>query len=139
MEYSIKTEGLTKKYGKLTAVDGLTLEVREGELFALLGVNGAGKTTTVKMLSCVARPTGGDALLEGKSIVSEKAKVKELIGVSPQESAVAPNLTVRENLEMICGVHGFPKGKTARKLAELSEKFGLGEVMKRKAGKLSGG
>ncbi len=139
MEYSIKTEGLTKKYGKLTAVDGLTLEVREGELFALLGVNGAGKTTTVKMLSCVARPTGGDALLEGKSIVSEKAKVKELIGVSPQESAVAPNLTVRENLEMICGVHGFPKEKTARKLAELSEKFGLGEVMKRKAGKLSGG
>ena len=139
MEYSIKTEGLTKKYGKLTAVDGLTLEVREGELFALLGVNGAGKTTTVKMLSCVARPTGGDALLDGKSIVSEKAKVKELIGVSPQESAVAPNLTVRENLEMICGVHGFPKEKTARKLAELSEKFGLGEVMKRKAGKLSGG
>lgn len=83
MEYSIRTEGLTKKYGKLTAVDGLTLEVREGELFALLGVNGAGKTTTVKMLSCVARPTGGDALLDGKSIVSEKAKVKELIGVSP--------------------------------------------------------
>lgn len=123
----------------MTAVEGLSLEVGEGELFALLGVNGAGKTTTIKMLSCVTRPTSGDAFLQGRSVVSETAAVKSLIGVSPQESAVAPNLSVKENLEMMCGIHGFTKEKTAKKLSELSEKFELGEVLKRRAGKLSGG
>lgn len=138
-EKAIKTVGLTKKYKDVTAVDGLSLEVGEGELFALLGVNGAGKTTTIKMLSCVTRPTSGDAFLQGRSVVSETAAVKSLIGVSPQESAVAPNLSVKENLEMMCGIHGFTKEKTAKKLSELSEKFELGEVLKRRAGKLSGG
>ena len=123
----------------MTAVDGLSLEISEGELFALLGVNGAGKTTTIKMLSCVTRPTAGDAIMSGKSVVRDTAAVKALIGVSPQESAVAPNLSVKENLEMMCGVHGFSKEKTSAKVAELAEKFGLDEVMKRRAGKLSGG
>ena len=138
-EKAIKTVGLTKKYKDVTAVDGLSLEINEGELFALLGVNGAGKTTTIKILSSVTRPTAGDAIMDGKSVVHDTAEVKSLIGVSPQESAVAPNLSVKENLEMMCGVHGFSKEKTAEKVAELAEKFGLDEVMKRRAGKLSGG
>ena len=109
---AVETAKLTKKYKDLTAVDGLDLEIKEGELFALLGVNGAGKTTTIKMLSCIAKPTSGDAFLSGKSAVSQKAEVKSIIAVSPQETAVAPKLTVKENLELMAGVHGFSKEKT---------------------------
>ena len=136
---AVETVKLTKKYKDLTAVDGLDLEIKKGELFALLGVNGAGKTTTIKMLSCIAKPTSGDALLSGKSAVSQKAEVKSIIAVSPQETAVAPKLTVKENLELMAGVHGFSKEKTAEKTAELSRAFSLSEVMKKPAGKLSGG
>ncbi len=136
---AVETVKLTKKYKDLTAVDGLDLEIKEGELFALLGVNGAGKTTTIKMLSCIAKPTSGDAFLSGKSAVSQKAEVKSIIAVSPQETAVAPKLTVKENLELMAGVHGFSKEKTAEKTAELSRAFSLSEVMKKPAGKLSGG
>lgn len=98
---AIKTVGLTKKYKNLTAVDGLDLSVERGELFSLLGVNGAGKTTTIKMLSCLTKPTGGDAFLLGRSIARDAAEVKNIIGVSPQETAVAPGLTVKENLTLI--------------------------------------
>ena len=136
---AVETVKLTKKYKDLTAVDGLDLEIKKGELFALLGVNGAGKTTTIKMLSCIAKPTSGDALLSGKSAVSQKAEVKSILAVSPQETAVAPKLTVKENLELMAGVHGFSKEKTAEKTAELSRAFSLSEVMKKPAGKLSGG
>ncbi len=136
---AIKTVDLTKKYKDVTAVDGLNLTVREGELFSLLGVNGAGKTTTIKMLSCLTKPTSGDAYLNGKSIVNDASAVKAMIAVSPQETAVAPGLTVRENLELMCGVHGFPKEKQARKIQELTELLGLSEISGKKAGKLSGG
>lgn len=136
---AIKTIQLTKKYKDLVAVNGLDLAVEQGELFALLGVNGAGKTTTIKMLSCLTKPTGGDAYLNGKSVVSEAAEVKRIIGVSPQETAVAPNLTVKENLELMCGVHGFSKDKGREKTAELLEQFELTGVSGKKAGKLSGG
>lgn len=136
---AIKISGLTKKYKDITAVDGLDLAINEGELFALLGVNGAGKTTTIKMLSCLAKPTAGDAFLCGKSIVTDSGAVKSVIAVSPQETAVAPNLTVRENLELMAGVHGFSKDKTEKKINELTEQFSLGEVTAKKAGKLSGG
>lgn len=88
---AIRTTALTKKYKDLTAVDRLDLCVEQGELFALLGVNGAGKTTTIKMLSCLTKPTGGEAYMNGSSIVST-IQVKSMIGVSPQETAVAPNL-----------------------------------------------
>lgn len=108
---AIRTDNLTKKYKDVTAVDSLNLTVEQGELFTLLGVNGAGKTTTVKMLSCLTRPTAGDAFLLGRSIVSDAPGVKNIIGVSPQETAVAPNLTVRENLELMCGVHGLSREK----------------------------
>lgn len=136
---AIQTIGLTKKYKDVTAVDGLDLSIERGELFALLGVNGAGKTTTIKMLSCLTSPTSGDAVLGGKSIKSDAQSVKKLIGVSPQETAVAPNLTVRENLELMCGVHGFSKKESRERAEKLSAEFGLDEVGARKAGKLSGG
>ena len=136
---AIQTMGLVKRYKEVTAVDGLDLEIRAGELFSLLGVNGAGKTTAIKMLSCLTKPTAGDALVGGNSITKEPEKVKRLIAVSPQETAVAPNLTVKENLELICGIHSFSKEKTAAKIRELSERFALEAVLGRKAGKLSGG
>ena len=123
----------------LTAVDKLGLEIRQGELFSLLGVNGAGKTTVIKMLSCLTKPTSGDAIVGGYSITKEPEEVKRLIGVSPQETAVAPNLSVKENLELICGIHGFSKEKTKAKIQELAVQFSLDSVLQRKAGKLSGG
>ncbi len=136
---AIKTTGLTKRYGDVVAVDGLSLRIEEGELFSLLGVNGAGKTTTVKMLSCLTKPTAGDAYLLGKSITEDAAAVKSLIAVSPQESAIAPLLSVRENLALIAGVHGFTKDKQSKRIGELAALLGLETVMNRRAGKLSGG
>ena len=136
---AIRIEELTKKYKDVVAVDSLSLTVRKGELFSLLGVNGAGKTTTIKMLSCLTKPTSGDALLLGKSITKDTAAVKSLIAVSPQKTAVAPGLSVKENLELMCGVQGFSKEKRNAKIAELTELLGLASVSKKKAGKLSGG
>ena len=136
---AIKATGFVKRYRGLTAVKGLDLEINQGELFSLLGVNGAGKTTAIKMLTCLTKPTEGDALVGGYSIVRDPEQVKRRIGVSPQETAVAPNLTVEENLALICGIHGFSKEKTKAKIEELTAQFDLGSVLKRKAGKLSGG
>jgi ABC-2 type transport system ATP-binding protein len=136
---AIKAMDLIKQYKKTTAVDKLNLEIPQGELFSLLGINGAGKTTTIKMLSCLTKPTEGDAYLIGKSIVSESNGIKPFIAVSPQETAVAPGLTVRENLELIAGVFGFKKEKRNAKITEISDMLGLSKVSERKAGKLSGG
>ena len=136
---AIRIEGLTKTYKDVVAVDNLSLCVGSGELFSLLGINGAGKTTTIKMLSCLTKPTRGDAFLNGKSICKDAARVKSIIGVSPQETAVAPGLSVEENLALMCGVHGFSKEKQKAKIEELSAQLGLKTVMKKKAGKLSGG
>ena len=136
---TIQTLNLTKRYKDLTAVDNLNLEIPTGQLFCLLGVNGAGKTTTIKMLTCLTEPTEGDALVSGHRLTKEPEQIKRLIGVSPQETAVAPNLTVKENLELICGIHGFSKEKTKEKVAELTGQFSLDSVLQRKAGKLSGG
>lgn len=136
---AIRIEGLTKQYKDVLAVDHLDLIVREGELFSLLGVNGAGKTTTIKMLSCLTQPTNGDAFLLGNSICKDPATVKSLIAVSPQETAVAPGLSVQENLELMCGVHRFSKEKRQAKIEELASLLGLESIIKKKAGKLSGG
>lgn len=136
---AIKIENLCKEYKDIKAVDRLSLDIEHGELFSLLGINGAGKTTTIKMLCCLSKPSGGNAYLNGKSIISDIEEVKSVIGISPQETAVAENLTVRENLEMICGIHSFSKNKTADKVNELSEKFALPQIINKKAGKLSGG
>lgn len=137
--YAIKTENLTKKYRDVVAVDNLNLTVNKGELFSLLGVNGAGKTTTIKMLSCLTQPTDGDAFLNGKSIRSQAAAVKSLIAVSPQETAVALGLTVRENLELICGIQGLSSNKQNKKIKELTDILGLCSILNKKAAKLSGG
>ena len=136
---AIRIENLRKTYKDVVAVDNLSLTVQQGELFSLLGVNGAGKTTTIKMLSCLTQPTSGDALLNGHSIRTDCAAVKSIIAVSPQETAVAPGLSVAENLELMCGVHGFSKEKRAVKMQEITDLLSLAPVLKRKAGQLSGG
>lgn len=134
---AIQTSALTKKYKDLTAVNALDLSIGEGELFALLGVNGAGKSTLIKMLSCLAKPTSGDARIFGHSIITESHEVKKLINVSPQETAVAPNLSVRENLEFIAGIYGAknPWESASREIEEM----GLSSVAGKKAKTLSGG
>ena len=136
---AIEIQGLSKSYKDVTAVDSLTLSVAEGELFSLLGVNGAGKTTTVNMLSCLTPPTRGDAFILGHSIRREPAAVKSLIAVAPQETAVAPGLTARENLALIGGVHGFSKEKQRTAISELASLLGLESILSRRAGRLSGG
>lgn len=135
----IKTVELVKRYKNLTAVNKLNLEIHQGELFSLLGVNGAGKTTTIKMLTCITKPTDGDAFIGGYSVTKQPEQVKRLIGVSPQETAVAPNLSVKENLELMCGIHGVTKEKSKAKINELTEQFALDSLLNRRAGKLSGG
>lgn len=136
---AIVTRGLSKRYRDAAAVEGLDLTVHRGELFALLGVNGAGKTTTIRMLSCLTRPTAGDALLGGKSVVSDSQAVKSIIAVSPQETAIAPNLTVRENLELMGGIHGLSRAQARAKAAALAERFGLDQIAGKRAKRLSGG
>ena len=136
---AIKTVDLTKEYKDTVAVDKFNIEIEEGELFSLLGVNGAGKTTVIKMLSCLIKPTKGKAFIKEYSILEDENEVKKIIGVSPQETAVAPNLSVKENLELICGISGFSREKSGEKIKELTKQFGLDEVIGKKAGKLSGG
>ena len=136
---AIEIKDLTKTYKNRTAVDKLNLSIEKGELFALLGLNGAGKTTTIKMLCCLLEPTSGDAVLLGDSITGESAAVKQKINLSPQETAVAPNLSVRENLELIAGIYGSAKSEAREKAAKSMEEFSLAERAKDKAKTLSGG
>lgn len=136
---AIKTENLTKKYKDKTVVNKLNLEINKGELFALLGVNGAGKSTTIKMLTTLVTPTRGDAILFGNSIVSDRQAVKEITSVSPQETAVAQNLTVKENLQLMAKIYGFKGSQVDEKVSEIMEKFDLEEIAKSKAKTLSGG
>ena len=137
--YAIEIKNLCKKYKDVVAVDNLCLNIDSGELFSLLGVNGAGKTTTIKMLCGLTTPTDGDALLNGNSIITDTTAVKNIIAISPQETAVAPTLTVKENLELMCGIYGFNKENTRQKIDELTTLLGLKDVIGKKAGKLSGG
>lgn len=139
MMEAIEVRGLTKQYGHKIAVNKLCISVKSGELFSLLGVNGAGKTTTIRLLSCLARPTAGDAVLLRHSIRNEAAEVKAGIGVSPQETAIAPNLSVRENLELMAGIHGFGRKASQRKAKETIELLSLSEIEKQKSKTLSGG
>lgn len=136
---AIKITNLSKTYKTKKAVDNLNLTVNKGELLALLGVNGAGKTTIIKMLSCLTKPSNGDAVLLGNSILDSPIKVKEIINVSPQETAVAPNLSVRENLELICGIYGYDSKKAREKTDKIINEFSLIEIENDKAKTLSGG
>lgn len=139
MKPAIIATNLTKKYGDKTAVEDLNLAVNQGELYSLLGVNGAGKTTTIKMLSCLIKPTSGDASLCGYSVQKEALKVKEKINVSPQETAIAMQLSVRENLEFISGIYGHEKTTAKDKATEVIESLGLTAIEHSKARILSGG
>lgn len=136
---AVEAHGLTKKYKTKIAVDGIDLEVKEGELFALLGVNGAGKTTAVRMLTCLSKPTSGECFVCENNCVSRQSEVKKLIGISPQDTAVAENLTVTENLKLICGIYGYSKAVTTEKISEMIRLFRMGEVENSRAKTLSGG
>ncbi|MBD5119284.1 MAG: ABC transporter ATP-binding protein [Clostridiales bacterium] len=132
---AIQIMGLTKEYGGRRVVDRLELSIPAGELFALLGVNGAGKSTTIKMLSCLTVPTEGDAQLMGHSVRTQSHQAKEILAVSPQETAVAPGLTVAENLELMAGIYGRPKERAV----QVMERLGLTQWAKQRAKTLSGG
>lgn len=134
---AIQAEKIVKCYKEVRALDGVSLNVEEGELFGLLGVNGAGKTTLIKILTGLVTPDSGGATLCGLPLGEEG--IKKIVDVSPQETAVAPNLTVKENLLFFANVYGR-KGKEAEeRVGEIVEQFGLEEVLSRRAGKLSGG
>ena len=134
---AIETNKLTKKFKEKTAVNGIELKINEGELFALLGTNGAGKTTTIKMLSTLILPTEGEIKILGLDILKDRQKIKEILNVSPQETAIAPNLSVKENLEFMAGVYQIPNKE--EKINELVKMFKLEEVLNQKAKTLSGG
>ena len=139
MEYSIEIKGLRKEFGDKVAVKDLNLKIPEGSLFAMLGVNGAGKTTTIRMLTGLSQPTAGDAVVMGYRISENMDEIKKLVNLSPQETSIAPNLTVRENLEFVAGIYGFDKAKVQQKTEEMITQFHLEEVVKSKAKTLSGG
>ncbi len=136
---AIEIKNLTKRYGGRAVVEDLSFSVKQGEFISLLGVNGAGKTTTLKMLSCLTAPSEGDALIMGHSIANESTEVKKIIAVSPQETAVAPNLTVRENLEFMARIYGKKKAQAVKCANSMIESFMLGEFEKSKTSTLSGG
>lgn len=136
---AIETRNLSKKYKEKYAVKNLNLTINQGELYSLLGVNGAGKSTTIKMLSCLVPPTEGDALLNGFSVLKNTQEVKKIISVSPQETAVAEKLSVRENLEFIAQIYGFDRKTAKQKAEDIIEKFELREFAKQKSKTLSGG
>lgn len=135
--FAIETENLTKRYKDIIAADSINLKISKGELFALLGTNGAGKTTTIKMLSTLILPSDGQIRIAGLDIKKDRQKIKELINVSPQETAIAPNLSVRENLEFMAGV--YQVANKEEKINELAGMFKLNEVLNKKAKTLSGG
>lgn len=136
---AIELLNISKNYDLIKAVRNVSLDINDGELFGLLGVNGAGKTTIIKILSCLINPTSGDAKIYGKSILDNKEYVKEIINVSPQETAIAPKLTVYENLEFIARIYGFSKEKAKNRIIEITDELSLEEVINQKAGTLSGG
>lgn len=139
MDSAISINDLTKQYGEKVVVDHVNLTIKEGELFGLLGVNGAGKTTVIKMLCGLTKPTSGQAIILGQELPGNLEKVKQIISVSPQETAIAPNLTVRENLEFMAGIHGFSKKEIKEKTNKMIDVFSLHPYEKQKSKTLSGG
>lgn len=136
---AVEVKNLTKKYRTKTAVDSISFSVEKGEIFALLGVNGAGKTTTIRMMSCLSVPTSGEVYINGHNCTNESDEVRQITGISPQETSVAENLTVRENLEFIAEVYGFDKNKIKSQTDKMIQLFSMGEVENSRAKTLSGG
>src|SRR6266446_2407629 len=136
---AIRAAGLTKRYGEVLAVDGLTLEIDSGQFFGLLGPNGSGKTTTIHMLASLIRPTAGSARVSGFDIAGEAVKARETIGVVFQESALDRTLTVAENLRFAGLLQNLPPRVIAERSRELLELFGLNEHRSTPVAALSGG
>jgi ABC-2 type transport system ATP-binding protein len=136
---TIETHALSKKYKECTAVHPLDISIKQGQIFGLLGLNGAGKTTTIRMLTCLTKPTSGDATVLGRSILTAPQDVKANINLSPQETAVAPNLSVRENLELMAGIYGNCRQSSRDRAEQVMKDLGLSEVQRDKAKVLSGG
>ena len=139
MNKAIALKGLTKRFGEKTAVDHIDLDVNEGEIFGLLGVNGAGKTTTIRMLTDLSMPTEGEAKVLGLDLKNDLDKIKLMVNVSTQETAIAGNLTVEENLKFIAGIYGVDKALLAERLEEIYSSLELGEVKNQRSKTLSGG
>ena len=135
--FAIETKNLTKKFKERIAVNEIDLKINQGELFALLGPNGAGKTTTIKMLSTLILPTDGEIKINGLDIIKDRQKIKEILNVSPQETAIAPNLSVKENLEFMAGVYQISNKE--KKIDELIKQFKLEEILNKRTKTLSGG
>lgn len=136
---AIDMHHLTKQYGYHVVIQDVSLSINRGELFSLLGVNGAGKSTLIKILSGLLQPTNGRAVILGYDVVNEADQVKRVISVSPQETAIAPNLSVYENLELMAGVHGYPRQERKRKVADIMQAFSLTPYAKQRSKTLSGG
>jgi ABC-2 type transport system ATP-binding protein len=136
---AIRTEGLTKSFGALTAVDRLTLSVAEGEIFGLVGPDGAGKTTTMRLLTSILQPTSGEAWVAGHHVVKEAEAIKEEIGYMSQRFGLYPDLTVRENIDFYADIYGVPEQGRERKIERLLAFSNLIPFKKRLAGNLSGG
>ena len=132
-------KGIAKNYGDICALKGVDLCVNQGELFGLLGVNGAGKTTLIKILCGLTKPTLGEAYIYGNSILTQLSCVKEAVDISPQETSVAPNLTVKENLQFFASLYYNDKGEQSEAVKKIIDTFSLEEVLPRRAKTLSGG
>lgn len=139
MENAIEINHLTKKYGEKTVVNNISFQVAENGIFSLLGVNGAGKTTTIRILSGLSKATSGNATILGYDVHNEIEEVKPVINISTQETAIAPNLTVKENLQFMAEIYGMRKEDVRSNLKIITQQFGLEEVLDTRAGKLSGG
>lgn len=136
---AIETKKITKIYDDITAVNEVSLSIQNGEVFSILGMNGAGKSTLIKMLCCLVKPTNGSATILGNSITKNIDEVKKVIAVSPQETAIAPNLTVFENLDLMAGLNGFSKNKRSKIIDEMITLFSLTSIKNQESKTLSGG
>jgi ABC-2 type transport system ATP-binding protein len=137
--FAIQTFSLSRKFGDLVAVDSIDLSIKEGELFSLLGPNGAGKTTAIKMLCCLLRPSSGTATVMGREIHEDPMAVKQIIDVSPQETAIAGHLNAWENLSLMGGIRGLAKKEVKKRSEELLEMVGLAKRAKEQVRNFSGG
>ncbi len=136
---AIKVSNLTKQFKNVLAVNNISFNVKEGEIFGVLGLNGAGKTTTIKMMSGLTRPTSGNIKVFDYDIYKDINKIKSIIGVSPQESAIANNLTVKENIELMASLYFKDKVKITNNTERVINNLGLESYINRRAKTLSGG
>ena len=135
----LQVQNLVKKYGDFTAVNGISFDIKEGEIFSLLGPNGAGKTTTISMLSTLYTPTSGDAIIGGHSVTKDPMAVRQIIGVVPQDIALYEDLTAQENLVFWGQMYGLSGKPLAARVDEVLEQIGLTDKAKNRVKTYSGG